>query len=132
MRIASSLTLRIAAGLLLAALLSIVGYKVFRRSISHGPEALPERADDSLWLASLIHAQPIDLRSPKNLIKPHPFSTALHAIVGRMHARIKISSSIPNANLVLIFRRLLAAGLVRQASEQVARTFQITHLRTAA
>ena len=45
MRIASSPTLRIAAGLLLAALLSIVGYKVFRRLISHGPEALLERAD---------------------------------------------------------------------------------------
>jgi TRAP-type C4-dicarboxylate transport system permease small subunit len=40
MRIAFSPTLRIVAGLLLAALLSIVGYKVFRRWISQGPEAL--------------------------------------------------------------------------------------------
>jgi hypothetical protein len=45
MRISSSPTLCIAAGLLLAALLSIVGYQVFRRWISHGPEALLERAD---------------------------------------------------------------------------------------
>ena len=132
MRTAVSPTLRIAAGLLLAALLSIVGYKVFRRWISHGPEALLERADESLWLVSMIHAQPIDLPSPRNLIKPHPFSTALHAIVSRMHARIKISNSIPNANLVSIFRRPLAPGLVRQASEQAARNFQITHLRIAA
>jgi hypothetical protein len=50
MRIASSPTLRIATGLLLAALLSIVGYQVFRRWISHGPEALLERADDLSWL----------------------------------------------------------------------------------
>ena len=49
MRIASSPTLRIAAGLLFAALLSVVGYQVFRRWISHGPEALLERADVSLW-----------------------------------------------------------------------------------
>ena len=38
----SSPTLRIAAGLLLAALLSIVGYRVFRRWVSHGLEVLPE------------------------------------------------------------------------------------------
>ena len=49
MRIASSPTLRIAAGLLLAALLSIVGYQVFRRWIAHGPEVLLERADAALW-----------------------------------------------------------------------------------
>ena len=50
MRIALSPNLRIAAGLLLAALLSIVGYQVFRRWISHGPEALLKRADDLSWL----------------------------------------------------------------------------------
>ena len=48
MRTASSPTLRIAAGLLLAALLSIVGFQVFRRWVSHGPEALLERADAPL------------------------------------------------------------------------------------
>ena len=59
MRIASSPTLRIAAGLLLAALLSIVGYQVFRRWISHGPEALLKRADDLSWLNSWIKAEPL-------------------------------------------------------------------------
>ena len=48
MRIASSPKRRIAAGLLIAALLSIVGYEVFRRWVSHGPEALLERADAPL------------------------------------------------------------------------------------
>ena len=49
MRIASSPTLRIAAGLLPATLLSIVGYQVIRRWISHGPEVLLERADAAVW-----------------------------------------------------------------------------------
>ena len=57
MRIAVSPTLRIATGLLLAALLSIVGYRVFRRWISQGPEALLMRADDLSWLNSWIQAE---------------------------------------------------------------------------
>ena len=60
MRIASSPTLRIAAGLFLAALLSIVGYKVFRRLISHGPEALLERADDAMRLVRVDWIEPSD------------------------------------------------------------------------
>ena len=40
MRIAPSPNARIAAGLLLAVLLSVVGYQVVRRLNSHGPEAL--------------------------------------------------------------------------------------------
>jgi hypothetical protein len=50
MRIASSPNLRIAAGLPFAALLSIVGFRIFRRWISHGLEVLLERADDLSWL----------------------------------------------------------------------------------
>jgi hypothetical protein len=57
MRIASSPNLRIAAGSLLAALLSIVGYQVFRQWISHGPEALQERADDVSWLVGAAHTK---------------------------------------------------------------------------
>jgi hypothetical protein len=45
MRIAISPSLRIGAGLLLAALLSIVGYQVFLHT-SSAPEVLPKRADD--------------------------------------------------------------------------------------
>jgi hypothetical protein len=58
MRIASSPTHRIAAGLLLAVLLSVVGYQVVRRLNSHGPDALLKRADDLSWLNNWIHAKP--------------------------------------------------------------------------
>jgi hypothetical protein len=132
MRVASSPTLRIAAGLLLAALLSIVGYKVFRRSISHGPEALPERADDPSWLASLIYAQPMDLPTLQNLIKPHPSSRALPAIASRVPARFEILISTPNANLDSMIRPAARFDLVRHATEQAGHHFRIMHLRTAA
>ena len=56
MRIASSPKRRIAAGLLIAALLSIVGYQVFRRWVSHGLEALLERADALLRFKSGLPA----------------------------------------------------------------------------
>ena len=69
MRIASSPTLRIAAGLLLAALLSIVGYQVFRRWIAHGPEALLERADDLSWLNSWIQAEPLYRQAEKEFTR---------------------------------------------------------------
>ena len=59
MRIASSPTLRIASGLLLAVLLSVVGYRVVRRLNSHGPEGLLTRADDLSWLNSWIQAEPL-------------------------------------------------------------------------
>lgn len=45
MRIASSPTHRIASGLLLAVLLSVVGCQVVRRLDSHGPEVLLKAAD---------------------------------------------------------------------------------------
>lgn len=125
-------TLRIAAGLLLAALLSIVGYQVLRRWISHGPKALPEQADDPSWFASLIYAQPIDLPTLQNLIEPHPSSRALSAIASRVPARIEISISIPNANLDSMIRGLLDPDLLRHTTEPAARFFQITHLRIAA
>ena len=47
MRIAFSPTLRVAAGLLFAVLLSVVGYQVVRRLNSHGPDVLRKRADGS-------------------------------------------------------------------------------------
>jgi hypothetical protein len=52
MRNAVSSTLRIAAGLLLAVLLSVVGYQVFRHWKSDAPEALLKRADEMSWLNS--------------------------------------------------------------------------------
>lgn len=58
MRIASSPNLRIAAGLLLAVLLSVVGYQVARRLNSHGSEALLKRADGLPWLDSETQTKP--------------------------------------------------------------------------
>jgi hypothetical protein len=66
MRIAFSPTLRVAAGLLLAALLSIVGYQVFRRWIAHGPEVLLERAD----AASCREIHPDSPQGKTNIIAP--------------------------------------------------------------
>ncbi len=74
MRIVSSPNLRIAAGLLPAALLSIVGYQVFRRWISHGREALLERADDPSWLIGPARTKvpylPTEKSSPSLLRAP--------------------------------------------------------------
>jgi len=57
-RIASSPNARIATGLLLAVLLSVVGYQVVRRLNSQGPEALLKRADGSLRLVLVDLSQP--------------------------------------------------------------------------
>jgi hypothetical protein len=77
MRIASSPNLRIAAGLLPAALLSIVGYQVFRRWISHGREALLERTDDLSRLVGTARTKvacfPTVKGSPSILRAPESF-----------------------------------------------------------
>jgi CHAT domain-containing protein len=96
MRIASSPTLRIAAGLLLAALLSIVGYQVFRRWISHGPEALLERADDQSWLNSWIQAEPLYRQAEQEFAQRHQLSKALYARVSQMPAHSESSTSLPS------------------------------------
>ena len=101
MRIASSPNLRIAAGLLLAALLSIVGYQVFRRWISHGPEALLERADDLSWLNSWIQAEPLYRQAEKEFVQRHQLSRALYARVSQMPAHSESSISVPKQIAVL-------------------------------
>jgi hypothetical protein len=58
-RIPGSPTIRIATGLLLAALLSLVGYPDFRRRSSQAPEALLKRADDLSWLNAWVQAEPL-------------------------------------------------------------------------
>jgi len=68
MRFALPPSLRIASGLLLAALLSIVGYQVFLR-ISHSPEALLKRADDLSWLNSWIAAAPLYHQAELEFVK---------------------------------------------------------------
>jgi len=96
MRIASSPTLRIAAGLLLAVLLSVVGYQVFRRLNSHGPEALLKRADEMSWLNSWIAAEPLYRTAEVEFEQRHEPSKALYARVSEMPAHSESSTSIPS------------------------------------
>ena len=95
MRIASSPNARIAAGLLLAVLLSVVGYQVARRLNSHGPEALLKRADDLSWLNSWIQAEPLYRQAELEFTQRHQLSKALYARVSQMPAHSESSISIP-------------------------------------
>ena len=83
MRFALPPSLRIASGLLLAALLRVVGYQVFLRT-SHSPEALLKRADDLSWLNSWIQAEPIYRQAELEFIERHQLSKALYARVSQM------------------------------------------------
>ena len=96
MRIASSPTLRIASGLLLAVLLSVVGYQVVRRLNSHGPEGLLTRADDLSWLNSWIQAEPLYRQAEEEFTQRHQLSKALYAKVSRIPAHSESSASIPS------------------------------------
>jgi len=79
MRIASP-TLRIGSGLLLAVLLSVVGYQVFRRSSFYAPEALLQRADDMSWLNNWVDAEPLYRQAEQEFITRHKPSKALYAV----------------------------------------------------
>jgi hypothetical protein len=100
MRIASSPTLRIAAGSLSAALLSIVGYQVSRRWISHGPEALLERADDLSWLlnSDLVAGSAYRAQARTDLTKPALVGSAPNSGPS-ICAAIKISNWIANLDI---------------------------------
>jgi hypothetical protein len=100
MRIASSPNHRIAAGLLLAVLLSVVGYQVVRRLNSHGPEALLKRADDLSWLDNWIHATPLS-RQANEFIQRLQFSKALSPTGSPLPALIESSTSLPDPHLDL-------------------------------
>jgi len=95
MRIASSPTLRIAAGLLSTVLLSVTGYKVFWWCNSHGPEALLKRADEMSWLNSWIEAEPLYRQAEQEFTQRHQLSKALYARVSQMPAHSESSTSIP-------------------------------------
>jgi CHAT domain-containing protein len=95
MRIALPPSLRIATGLLLAALLSIVGYQVFLRT-SHSPEALLKRADDLSWLNSWIRAEPLYHQAELEFLQRHDLSKALYARVSQVLAQSESSTSIPS------------------------------------
>ena len=96
MRVAVSPTLRIATGLLLAVLLSVVGYQVFRQSSFDAPEALLKQADEMSWLNSWIEAEPLYRQAEQEFTRRHQLSKALYARVSQMPAHSESSTSIPS------------------------------------
>jgi len=96
MRIVFSPGIRIAAGLLLAALLSIVGYQVFRRHNSHALEALLKRADDLSWLNARIQAEPLYRQAEIEFRERGNLSRALYAHVSQIPAESESSTTIPS------------------------------------
>jgi len=100
-RIASSPRIRIAAGLLLAALLSFVGYQVLRRRTPEAPEALLKQADKMAWLNNWIGAAPLYHRAEIQFQQRHRLSKALYARVSEMPAHSESSTTIPQQIAVL-------------------------------
>jgi CHAT domain-containing protein len=95
MRIAISPSLRIAAGLLVAALLSVVGYQVSLRTAS-APEALLKQADDLSWLNSWIAADPLYRQAEAEFLRKGELSKALYARVSQVPAHSESSTTIPS------------------------------------
>lgn len=92
----NSPTIRIAAGLLLAALLSIVGYQVFRRRSSQAPEALLKRADDLSWLNAWVQAEPLYHQAELKFRAEGNLPRALYARVSQVPAESESSTTIPS------------------------------------
>ena len=103
MRIVSP-TFRIGFGLLLAVLLSVVGYQVFRRSSFYAPDALLQQADGSSWpdfavwtsLSYIYGARGFNL--PPAVLRKTPISRPLHIATG---SSIPFASHDPIADLRL-------------------------------
>ncbi len=110
MRIAVPPSFRIVAGLLLAALLSVVGYQAFRRQDSQSPEALLKHADDLSWLNAWIQAEPFYRRAEIAFRSKGDPSRALYAEVSEMPAKSESSTTIPNQIAVLRQDLLLPAA----------------------
>ena len=96
MRIPNSPNIRIAAGLLLAALLSIVGYQVFRRRSSQAPEALLKRADDLSWLNAWVQAEPLYRQAELKFRAEGNLPRTLYARVSQIPAESESSTTIPD------------------------------------
>jgi hypothetical protein len=99
MRIATFPILRIAAGLLLAVLLSVVGYQVVRRLNSHGPEALLKRADNPLCLNIWIQAESSYRQTKLQFIQSHRLLKALSTRLSQLPVHTNSSNSVPDLRL---------------------------------
>ena len=95
MRIALPPSLRIATDLLLAALLSIVGYQVFLCT-SHSAEALLKRADDLSWFNSWIAAEPLYRQAELGFLEKHDLARALYARVSQIPGQSESSTTFPS------------------------------------
>ena len=95
MRLPSSPTLRIASGLLLAVLLSIVGYQVLPQWNPHGAETLLKRADKLSWLNDWIAAEPLYREAEAQFLLQHKLSIALYARVSQVPAHSESSTPLP-------------------------------------
>jgi hypothetical protein len=86
---------RIAAGLLLAVLVGVVGCHVLRWRNPASPEALLKRADEMSWLNSWIAAEPLYRQAEIQFTQSHQLSKALYARVSEMPAHSESSTSVP-------------------------------------
>ena len=96
MRIAGSPTFRVAAGLLLAVFLSVIGYHVLYKRNPDAPEALLKRADDMSWLNNWIAAAPLYKQAELQFTQEGQLSKALYARVSQMPALSESSTSFPD------------------------------------
>lgn len=112
-RIASSPNARIAAGLLIAVLLSVVGYRVVRRLNSHGPETLLKRADDASWLVDAVQIEPFYLSTEQKL---HLLSEVAQVMAASAPLFAAIKGSVPSRSHDSIVDLLLAPVLVWRQS----------------
>ena len=87
---------RIAAGLLLAVLLSVIGCHVLRGRNSASPEALLERADEMSWLNSWIQAAPLYRQAEVAFTQNNRLSKALYAHVSEIPAHSEGATSVPD------------------------------------
>ena len=103
MRIASSPAVRVTAGLLVAAALGGVGYRLVRRRNSDSPEVLLKRADKMSWLNSWIAAAPLYHQAELQFLQERNLSQALYARVSQMPAQSESSTTI--ASQIAVLRR---------------------------
>jgi hypothetical protein len=88
-------TLRIATGLLLAVLLSVVGYHGLHWRIPGSSEALLDQADEKSWVNNWIAAEPLYRQAELGFIRNHEPSKALYAHVSEIPAHSESSISVP-------------------------------------
>ena len=95
MRIPAFPSLRIAAGLVVAVSLGVVGYHVFHRKGPGTPEALLKKADEMSWLNNWIAAEPLYRQAEIRFTREHQPSKALYAHVSEIPAQSESSISFP-------------------------------------